>query len=426
MQFAQPAGSLAPAARAQCLTHQGGTTRSHPRFLLSLALAGGAAAARQSAAPSVAVHAGRVLHPVSGHYTQATTILVRDGRIAALMPTSQYRPGTADTVVDLRGFTVLPGLIDAHVHLAIGQSVVASAMADLNAGFTTVVDMGARTHRLLQLRDSINRGQLPGPRVLAAGIWVGVKGGVCEFNGIGIAGGLEEFRARIRSNAQAGAEVAKLCVTGWPGDAFANPTKYELSDEIIRGSVAEAHAAHQIAVAHDISLGGVRAAVDAGIDGLVHAAYIDSAVAAQLRDRRVFMIPTLASLTANDTSAAARALVSAVRLANRTGVTLVFGTDGGVLPHGRNAEEFRSLVDAAGLSPLEAIRAATVNAAAAFRLQDSVGTITPGMVADIIAVRGDALADVGALLRPVLVMSRGKVVRYDTASSARVQNDRDR
>jgi imidazolonepropionase-like amidohydrolase len=390
---------------------------------LAIALAGGVAAAHQSRAPTVALHAGRVLHPVSGHYTQATTILVRDGRITAVMPTDQYRPGTADTVVDLRGFTVLPGLIDGHVHLAIGNGVVASAVADLNAGFTTVVDMGARTHRLLQLRDSINRGQLAGPRVLAAGIWVGVKGGVCEFNGIGIAGGVDEFRARIRSNAQAGAEVAKLCVTGWPAEAYANPTKYELSDEIIRASIAEAHAAHQIAVAHDLSLGGARAAVAAGIDGLVHAAYIDSAAAAQMRDRHVFMIPTLASLTANDTSAPARALVSAVRLANQSGVTIVFGTDGGVLPHGRNAEEFRSLV-AAGLSPLEAIRAATINAAAAFRLRDSVGTITPGMVADIIAVRGDPLADVGPLLGPVFVMSRGRIVRYDTTASVRGQTDR--
>src|SRR6185503_17517789 len=104
------------------------------------------------------------------------------------------------------------------------------------------------------------------------------------------------------------------------------------------------------------------------------------------------------------------ALVAAVRLANRSGVTMVFGTDGGVLPHGKNAEEFRTLVDGAGLSPIEAIRAATINAAAAFRLRDSVGTIAPRMVADIIAVRGDPLADVSVLLRPVFVMSRGRII----------------
>jgi len=272
------------------------------------------------------------------------------------------------------------------------------------------VDLGARGLRLLQLRDSINRGQIPGPRVLAAGMWIGVKGGVCEFNGIGIAGGVEEYRARVRANAQAGAEIAKLCVSGWPAEAFANPTKYELTDEIIRASVAEAHAAHQIVVAHDISLGGVRAAIDAGVDGLAHAAYLDSAAAARMREARMFMIPTLTSLTANDTSAGSRALVAAVRMAHRSGVTLVFGTDGGVLPHGKNAEEFRTLVDGAGLTPIEAIRAATINAAAAFRLRDSVGTIAPRMVADIIAVRGDPLADVSVLSRPVFVMSRGRII----------------
>jgi len=304
---------------------------------------------------------------------------------------------------------VLPGFIDAHVHLAIGNGVAASALADLRAGFTTIVDLGSRTTRLLQLRDSINAGFLPGPRVLAAGVWVGVKGGVCEFNGIGISGGVDEFRARIRANAQAGAEVAKLCISGWPADAFANPAKYEMSDDVIKASVAEAHAAKQIAVAHDISLGGVRAALDAGIDGLAHTAYVDAPTAGRMREAHVFMISTLASLTANDTSAASRALFGAVDLAHRAGVSIVFGTDGGVLPHGRNAEEFSALVRA-GLSPLEAIRAATVSAATAFRLQDSVGTVRNGMVADLVAVRRDPLLDVQTLSRPVFVMSRGKVV----------------
>jgi imidazolonepropionase-like amidohydrolase len=378
-------------------------------FLAVLTIFGVARVAHPQAG-TIALQAARVLDPTSGQYATARTVLVRDGKITGVIPTEQYRAGMADSVVDLRDATLLPGLIDAHVHLTIGSGVAASALADLRAGFTTVVDLGARAHRLLQLRDSINRGQILGPRVLAAGMWIGVKGGVCEFNGIGIAGGVDDYRARIRSNAQAGAEIAKLCVSGWPAEAFANPTKYELSDEIIRASVAEAHALHQIVVAHDISLGGVRAAIAAGVDGLAHAAYLDSAAALRMREGRMFMIPTLASLTANDTSAGSRALVAAVRLANRSGVTMVFGTDGGVLPHGRNAEEFRTLVDGAGLSALEAIRAATINAATAFRLRDSVGVIAPRMVADIIAVRGDPLADIAWLSRPVFVMSRGRVI----------------
>jgi imidazolonepropionase-like amidohydrolase len=370
----------------------------------------------QAASPQaeIALRAGRVLDPAAGRYRPQAIVLIRDGKIGDVLPAERYQPEMADREVDLREFTLLPGLIDGHVHLTIGGDIAANARADLRAGFTTVVDMGARTLEVLRRRDSLRHGRQPAPRVLAAGIWAGVKGGVCEFNGIGIAGGADEFRARIRANAQAGAEIAKLCVTGWPAEAFAHPGRYELPDEILRASVAAAHDVGQIAVVHDISLGGVRAALAAGIDGLVHAAYLDSTTAAQMRQAGVFLIPTLASLTANDTSAASRALIDAVRLAHQAGVTIVFGTDGGVLPHGRNAEEFRALVDA-GLSPLDAIRAATVNAAKALRIQDTVGAIRAGMAADIIAVRGDPLTDIAALATPVFVMSRGRIVREELA-----------
>jgi len=354
-----------------------------------------------------AIDAGRILDPESGAYSARSMILVSGGRITSIIPRGQFTSEMADTVIDLHDATILPGLIDAHVHLAIGGNPVANAQADLRAGFTTIVDLGSRGLRLLQIRDSINRGELPGPRVIAAGIWVGVKNGVCEFNGIGIAGGAEEFRARIRANAQAGAEVAKLCISGWPAQAFAEPLTYEMPDEIIRAGVDEAHRHKQIVVAHDISLGGVRAALDAGIDGLAHAAYLDSAAARRMAAGGVFMIPTLASLTAGDTTPAAPALVAAVRMAYRAGVTLVFGTDGGVLPHGRNAEEFAALAKA-GVSPLDAIRAATINAAKAFRVADSIGVVRAGMVADLIAVRGDPLQNLEIMKSPVLVMVRGR------------------
>jgi imidazolonepropionase-like amidohydrolase len=380
-------------------------------------VAGGAPPQRQQLSRAdLAVRAGRALDPVTGRYDDSVVILVRDGRISGVIPAREYRTDMADSVVDLSQLTVLPGLIDGHVHLAIGGTVASNALADLRAGFTTVVDLGARTHRLLQLRDSINAGHIPGPRVLAAGIWVGTRGGVCEFNGIGIAGGPEEFRARIRSNAVAGAEIAKLCLSGWPAQALAAPGVYELPDDVIRASVAEARVYNMVTVAHAISVGSVRAAMDAGVDGLAHAAYIDSATAVRMRDQRMFMVSTLAALTGGDTSVGARSLVNALSVAARNGVSIVLGTDGGVLPHGRNAEELRALVDA-GLSPLEAIRAATVNAARAYRLQDSVGTIEPRKVADLIAVAGDPLADIGTLGSPVLVLSRGRIVRDDRAGS---------
>jgi len=363
-------------------------------------------------AQTSALDVQRILDPRTGRYSGPSVILVRDGRIVDVVPRSAFKASMADTVIDRHDDTALPGLIDAHVHLSIGGQPRANALADLRAGFTTIVDLGARTHRLLQIRDSINRGFIPGPRVIAAGIWVGVKGGVCEFGGIGIAGGAEEFKARIRANAAAGAEVAKLCISAWSATAFAQPTQYEMPDEIIRASVIEAHSLKRLVVAHDISLGGVRAALDADVDGLAHAAFVDSAAAVRMARQGMWMIPTLASLTAGDTTAAAPALRSAVALAYRSGVRLVFGTDGGVLPHGKNADEFDALASA-GVTPIDAIRAATINAAEAFRLQDSIGVVAKGMLADIIAVKGDPLTQRELLKTPTLVMSRGQVGRNE-------------
>jgi imidazolonepropionase-like amidohydrolase len=358
------------------------------------------------AVQAVAIRADRVIDPVTGRVATKQTILVEGGRIRAVGDNFKLPDGAA--VYDLPGLTVIPGLIDAHVHLAIGGTVRDNALADLRAGFT-IVDLGARTHRLLRLRDTINAGHIPGPRVLAAGVWIGRKGGVCEFGGIGIAGGAEGFRQRVRDNIAAGADVIKVCVTGWPGEAYASPDVYELPDTTLLAVVKDAHAGGRRVIAHDISTGGVRAGIAAGIDGLAHAAFLDSATAAALERDSIFLIPTLASLTAGDTSAVSRGLFSSVGLAYRLGVRLVFGTDGGVLPHGQNALEFVALRQA-GVPALELLRAATINAAQALGLSDSLGRIAPGMAADIVAIEGDPLIDAAAFQRVRFVMSRGKVI----------------
>jgi imidazolonepropionase-like amidohydrolase len=142
---------------------------------------------------------------------------------------------------------------------------------------------------------------------------------------------------------------------------------------------------------------------------LVHAAYLNDSLARQMRQRGIWLVPTLASLTAGDTSQAGRDLVAAVGRAQRAGVTLVYGTDGGVLPHGRNAEEAVALL-AAGVPAAEILRAATTNAAAALGLSDSVGSVRRGMIADLIAVPGDPLTDITVLQHPTFVMARGRVV----------------
>ena len=361
----------------------------------------------EAGAQRTIIRAGRLVDVRTGQITRDATIVVNNGRIISVGPPAALAPG--DSVIDLSRYTVLPGLIDAHVHLGIGGTVRDNALADLRAGFTTVVDLGARTTRLLQIRDSINGGLIAGPRVLAAGIWIGRKDGVCEFNGIGIAGGAEGFRARVRENVAAGADVIKACVSGWPAAAFAKPDEYELPDSVIVAIVQEARRLNRKVIAHDISLAGVQAALRAGVHGLAHAAYVDAATAGRMRANGMFMIPTLASLVGDDTSPGSVALVEAVRQVHNAGVQLVFGTDGGVLPHGQNALEFVALARA-GVSAIDMLRAATVNAASAFGIADSVGVIAANKVADIIAVEGDPLTDVTALQRVRFVMSRGRIV----------------
>ena len=383
-------------------------------LVLALLCASTVACRSRSAAPvaapraDLAVRSTRILDVAHGRYREPSVLLVKGARIVGIVPAAEFNPRRASRVIDAGDMAVLPGLIDAHVHLAIGGTVRANALADLRAGFTTLADQGALTNRLLVLRDSINAGHIEGPRVLAAGIWVGTKGGVCEFTGIGIAGGADAFVERVRQNIGAGANLTKVCLSSWPAASYAAPDSVEIPMSVLRAIVDASHAAHRPVTAHAISRGAARAALDAGVDGLVHAAYVDSALAAAMRAKGMWMSPTIASLTAGDTSAASRALIEALKTAHAAHLTMVFGTDGGVLPHGRGVDEMEALV-AAGLSPLEVVQAATINAARALAIDDSVGRLDAGMSADFVAVRGDPLHDVAALRNVGLVVSRGRI-----------------
>ena len=364
----------------------------------------------QSSGPAdLAVLASGWLDPVSGRAQGPAAILVAGEKIVRIVAANAFDAKSARTVIDLGNATVLPGLIDAHVHLQIGGQPGDNARAALGAGFTTLVDLGATSDVVLRLRDAIAAGTVEGPRILAAGLWAGTKNGICEFGGIGVAGGPEGFRARVRENVAAGADLTKVCVSGWTAAAFAQPDAYEISDEALKAVVDESTSAKRMVVAHAISLGSARAASRAGVRGLAHAAFLDSSTAAELRDREIFLVPTLQTLTRTP-GPATDALRKAVVMAHRAGVRLVFGTDGGVLPHGKNAAEFRALVDA-GLQPIDTIRAATINAAHVFGLGDAIGTLGEGKFADIIAVDGDPLTDIGAMERVIFVMRHGRVFR---------------
>jgi imidazolonepropionase-like amidohydrolase len=388
-------------------------TTDRSRWILALIVTTAAltvAAETGSQSGDVFVRTARWLDPASGELRGPVVVRVSGGRIASLVAATELERASAEPVLDLGSATLVPGLIDAHVHLTIGSSPEENASAILRAGFTTVVDLGATSDAALRLRDRISSGAAEGPRILGAGLWAGTKGGVCEFGGIGIGGGPEAFRARVRENVAAGADVIKVCVSAWVAPAFAQPDVYEIDDASLAAVVNEARKAGRLVVAHAISLGGVKAALRAGVNGLAHAAYVDPSTADAMRDRGMFMMPTLASLIGNAAGPAAQALRKSVATAHHAGVRLVFGTDGGVLPHGQNAREFEALVNA-GIPPIDAIRSATVNAARAFSLASGTGTIAPGVAADLIAVDGDPLSDVSSLTRVVFVMRNGRIVR---------------
>ncbi|HEX2454720.1 MAG TPA: amidohydrolase family protein [Vicinamibacterales bacterium] len=358
--------------------------------------------------PDLYLRSARWLDPISGELKGPVVIQVSGDRITKIIPTAEHK--ATGRVIDLGAAAILPGLIDAHVHLQIGGAPNENAKAILRAGFTTVVDLGSTSDVVLRLRDRIARGQEEGPRILAAGKWVGTKNGICEFGGIGVSGGPDAFRARVRENVEAGADLTKVCVSTWLADAFSRPDAYEIQDAALEAVVDESHKAKRLVIAHAISLGSVKAALGAKVDGLAHGSLVDQPTAVELRERGIFMIPTLAALAGANTGPAGEALRRAVKTAHDGGVRLVFGTDGGVLPHGENAEEFAALVDA-GIPTIEAIRSATMNAARAFALDKEIGAIAEGRAADIIAVDGDPLRDVGALSRVVFVMHNGRVVR---------------
>src|SRR5262245_24602160 len=369
-------------------------TTDRSRWILALIVTTAAltvAAGTGAQSGDVFVRSARWLEPIAGELRGPVVVRVSGGKIAGLVAATELERASSAQVVDVGSATLLPGLIDAHVHLTIGRSPEENASAILRAGFTTVVDLGATSDAALRLRDRISSGAAEGPRILGAGLWAGTKDGVCEFGGIGIGGGPDGFRARVRENVAAGADVIKVCVSAWVAPAFTQPDVYEIDDASLAAVVDEARKAGRLVVAHAISLGGVKAALRAGVNGLAHAAYVDPSTADAMRDRGMFMMPTLASLIGNAAGPAAQALRKSVATAHSAGVRLVFGTDGGVLPHGQNAREFEAMVNA-GIPPIDAIRAATVNAARTFSLANGTGTITPGVAADLIAVDGDPLS----------------------------------
>jgi imidazolonepropionase-like amidohydrolase len=355
----------------------------------------------------LAVSAGSLLDVERGVLVANGLVLIKGDRIVQAGQAERIKVPEGARRVDLGNLTLLPGLIDAHVHLTLAGKAEENARATLLAGFTTVQDLGAIDYSNLALRDAIRDGRVTGPRVVASGPWLGTTGGICDFNGIGVRGP-DAFRARVREDVKRGADLIKICVTGWLAAAYTSPSTYEIADDALRAGIEEAHALGRRVAVHALSAAGIETAVKQGADLVVHGGFTPGTLIPQMRKRGVRQLSTLWSLTQAGPPAAAAALEQHLTAATREGLPFAFGTDAGVVPHGANAREFERLT-AIGLTPADAIRAATVYAAEAVGLQKKAGNLAAGAFADLIAVDGNPLTDVTALQRVKFVMKDGRV-----------------
>ncbi|MBI1200199.1 MAG: amidohydrolase family protein [Phenylobacterium sp.] len=425
-----------------------GGVRSAVAATLWLLAAGGANAA------TLYVHAGRLVDPVRGEVLADRRVTVVDGRVAAVEPWSA--PPAGEEVLDWSAFTVLPGLIDMHTHVAdgFGQSNdpaeplkhseaatilkgAEAARTMLRAGFTTVRDVGAfRGLTDAALRDAIAAGEVDGPRMVVAGAYITIPGGggavtgapkgtvVPEAFRLGETRSPQEARDRVRYLLSHGADFIKLIATGAVLAVGSEPGALELTPEEMQAACDEAKAMGSYCIAHAHGAAGVKAAIRAGARTIEHASLIDDEGIALAKARGVWLdmdiydgdwieeIGTKEGWPAEylrknrETTDVQR---EGFRKAVAAGAKLTFGTDAGVYPYGLGARQFRYMVRY-GMTPAQAIRAATTEAASALRLEREVGQVAPGFSADMVAVKGDPLADVTLLEHVAGVMKAGRVV----------------
>jgi imidazolonepropionase-like amidohydrolase len=356
--------------------------------------------------PVVAIRARAMVDVACGRLIENATLVVRGGRIVAAGPGADLTVPVGASEIHLSGTTLLPGLIDAHVHPTLTGEPSANARATLAAGFTTVQDLGAAAYANVRLRDDIRAGRVEGPRVVASGPRLGIAGGTCDFNGIGVRGA-DAFRRRVREDVDHGVDVIKVCVTGWLADAVRDPSKYEIGDEELQAAIDEAHRLGKRVAVHALSEGGISIAVRSGADLIAHAGLPSPDIVVAMKARGVRQVPTLFSLSKADPGNLA-VLHREMRRAVAAGLPIAFGTDAGVIPHGANAREFEYFA-AIGIDAPSAIRAATLSAAAAVGMPEDIGLLAEGRLADVIGVAGNPLEDLRTLQHVAFVMKDGRV-----------------
>ena len=401
------------------------------------------------------IHPGRVLDVRTGELRINQAVVIEGDKIAQVGPASEVKAAAGDTTIDLPQATLLPGLIDMHTHLTmdlnslgysgLGISTAREALhgarnarRTLEAGFTTVRNVGANNYSDIALRDAINDGDVIGPRMVASGPALGITGGHCDenllppafhFQGDGVADGIEGVQHKVREVIKYGADVIKICATGGVLSKGDDPNASQYTLEEMKAIVADAHRLGRKVAAHAHGAEGVRWASEAGVDSVEHGHLMDDAAVATLKKNGTYLVPTLflteymqQNMERNDvpefSKQKMRWIASAaqqnVKKAFDAGVKIAFGTDAAVYPHGLNAGEFHVYVKL-GMTPLAAIQTATINAAdllgGAWTKQ--VGTLEAGKFADMIAVDGDPTKDVTTLEHVKFVMKAGAVFKND-------------
>src|SRR5947207_3128859 len=403
----------------------------------------------------IIIHAAKLLEVKTGKTVADQAVVIEGDKIVSVGPMAQMRRSASDHIINLPNATVLPGLTDAHTHLtgdpsnigyqSLGISIpratltgARNARLTLEAGFTTVRNVGAEGYSDVALRDAINAGDIPGPRMLVSGPALGITGGHCDEDLLpfeyhataeGVADGVEGVQHKAREVIKYGADLIKICATGGVLSKGDNPQASQYTLEEMKAIVADAHRLGRKVAAHAHGAQGILWASQAGVDSIEHGSYIDHDDIAMMKSKGTYLVPTLYLgewMTQNAAkiglpemyAVKMRTIISVarqnVKKAFDSGVKIAFGTDAAVYPHGLNAREFAVYVQL-GMTPLQAIQTATVNAADLLGWSDRVGSIDTGKFADIIAVNGDPGKDVTLLQNPVFVMKGGVVYKQVTS-----------
>jgi imidazolonepropionase-like amidohydrolase len=393
---------------------------------------------------TIAIHHVRLIDGTGAVHERAT-LLVRGSKISAVGPSNEVKNPTGAVRIDGRGLSIIPGLIDCHVHLCLGgeADVVATleseqpsytllksarhAKATIDAGFTTVRDVGSRDHSIFTLQQAIESGVMPGPRIIGAGLAICMIGGHARFIGQEVEG-TEQVRKVVAEQVAAGAGVIKIIASGGVLTPGTSPDEAQMTMEELAAAVDAAQQAGKRVAAHAHGAAGMKNAIHAGVRSIEHATLLDDESGALMKQYGVYMVPTLSALA---TTAACRpgcgipesALDKAkamtkrhrasFKAAHQSGIAIAMGTDAGT-PfnyHGENAQELERMV-AFGMTPMEAIVASTATAARLIGIQDSVGTLVKGMEADLVILKGNPLRRIEVLRDQAKIMGVMKAGKF--------------